>query len=98
MATDATMSATRQITNWIAYGQLLRELGGGLDGSGTPPRGQIPNRSGWSSPLSADPTIGYGSPVAASVEILELGWRPTTARAGKPHRSLSPTSHHGLWP
>jgi|SoimicmetaTmtHPA_FD_contig_31_828557_length_580_multi_3_in_0_out_0_1 hypothetical protein len=71
LATDVSMSATRQIANRLAYGQLLRELKNTPDVYGAMPGDVTATR--WN-PSNLSPRT-EPSQTAPTVEILEIGWR-----------------------
>ena len=71
LATDESMSATRQIANRLAYRQLLRELGNTPDVYAVMP-GQVTATRWGTSTLSPRTDRSHDAP---SVEILEIGWR-----------------------
>ena len=71
LATDESMSATRQIANRIAYRQLLRELGNTPDVYAVMP-GHV-TASRWNTSILSPRTDR--SHDAPRVEILEIGWR-----------------------
>ena len=72
MATDESMSATRQIANRIAYRGLLRDLEQTPD-----PLGMHDDDTAdrWSRTVMAITRNSYDSRRAATVEVLEIGWR-----------------------
>jgi hypothetical protein len=70
LATDESMSATRQIANRLAYRQLLREL------QNTPDVYAVPDHvtaTRWNTSTVSPMTDRHQ--VAPTVEILEMGWR-----------------------
>jgi hypothetical protein len=71
LATDVSMSATRQIANRLAYRQLLRELENTPDVYGSM-SDQVPAPR-WNAP-TLSPRTERSQP-APTVEILEIGWR-----------------------
>ena len=77
VATDMSMSATRQIANRMAYRWLLREL----DEARTYTPSSAPERDldQWVAPVWPTPPLDVMSPStvgsAPNVEILEIGWR-----------------------
>lgn len=71
LVSDMSMSATRQIANRLAYGQLLRDLENTPAVSAVTPLGATTAR--WNS--SAGPAMASGPQLAPTVEILEIGWR-----------------------
>lgn len=77
IATDMSMSATRQLGNRLAYDWLLREL----ETSREPSQPFVATGAvnSWNSPVRpvhpAGPDSGRGSQRAPNVEILEIGWR-----------------------
>ena len=71
LATDESMSATRQIANRLAYRQLLRELDNTPDVYGSI-SDQVPAPR-WN-PTTLSPGTERSQP-APTVEILEIGWR-----------------------
>ena len=81
LATDASMSATRQIANRLAYRQLLRELGNTPDVYAAMP-GQLTATRWDTSTLSPRTRRSHDAP---TVEILEIGWgRHRTTRFRTP--------------
>jgi hypothetical protein len=70
VATDESMSATRQIANRLAYRWILREL------EKTP---EIPwitdDDPGWSPSVTPVRPSTYGSARRPAPEVLEIGWR-----------------------
>lgn len=73
MATDESMSATRQIANRIAYRGLLRDLEQTPDPLGIYDDDDPPDR--WSSSVRAMPPSRYDPHRAPTAEVLEIGWR-----------------------
>jgi hypothetical protein len=75
IATDARMSATRQLGNRLAYEQLLDDLKHTPDV--LPPIPGMSEINSWTPATSAPaiPEIGYGTQNAPKIEILEIGWR-----------------------
>jgi hypothetical protein len=77
IATDARMSATRQLGNRLAYEQLLDDLKHTPDV--LPPIPGMSEINSWTPATSAAepaiPEIGYGTQNAPKIEILEIGWR-----------------------
>jgi hypothetical protein len=81
LATDVSMSATRQIANRLAYRQLLRDLEETPDVYGAMP-GHVTEARWNSSTLSLRTEHSERAP---TVEILETGWR--RHRCDRPHRA-----------
>ena len=79
LATDVSMSATRQIANRLAYRQLLRDLEDTPDVDGAMPGHVTTTR--WN-PSALSPRMEH-SERAPTVEILQIGWRR--------HRGDTPT-------
>ena len=77
LATDASMSATRQIANRLAYRQLLHELKEIPDVWGPMPAHATATR--WNSSTLSPRT--ERSERGPTVEILEIGWRPRRGRS-----------------
>jgi hypothetical protein len=77
LATDISMSATRQIANRIAYRQLLRDLENTPDVYGAVP-GQV-TASRWNRSILSPGTERSES--GPTVEILEIGWRTHRGRS-----------------
>ena len=71
LATDESMSATRQIANRLAYRQLLRDLGNTPDVYAVMPGQATATR--WDTSTHSPRT--ERSHDAPTVEILEIGWR-----------------------
>jgi hypothetical protein len=71
LATDESMSATRQIANRLAYRQLMRELQNAPDAYAAVPDHVTATR--WN-PSTVSPRTDRHQ-VAPTVEILEIGWR-----------------------
>jgi hypothetical protein len=72
VATDESMSATRQIANRIAYRRLLYDL------EKTPDvlHGMYDDSAGrWSPSVTTIPPSWYDSRRAPTTEVLEIGWR-----------------------
>ena len=73
VATDESMSATRQLGNRLAYQWLLRELERtpdvllGMSDDDTADR--------WSPFVTTIPQSGYAAHRAPTAEVLEIGWR-----------------------
>jgi hypothetical protein len=80
LATDASMSATRQIANRIAYRQLLHELKEMPDVWGPLPAQAAVSR--WNS-STLYPSTG-SSERGPTVEILDIGWRTPARRLSSP--------------
>jgi hypothetical protein len=70
LATDVSMSATRQIANRLAYAQLVRELEDVPDVYGTMPSHAVTRLR-----PSNHPQRTGRPPQPPTVEILEIGWR-----------------------
>ena len=88
LATDESMSATRQIANRLAYRQLLHELKEIPDVWGPMPA--LTTATRWSSSILY-PRSERSEP---TVEILEIGWGPHRGRsaprlAGGRHRRVT---------
>ena len=75
LATDVSMSATRQIANRLAYAQLVRELEDVPDFYGT-----IPNNAVTRLYPSGHLPRTESQPQPRTVEILEIGWRRRVQR------------------
>lgn len=77
VATDMSMSATRQLGNRLAHQWLLRELGEMRD-LAHPMLAEHPVHS-WHDmlvPVQTTPrVVGYSSQAASQVETLDIGWR-----------------------
>lgn len=76
LATDAWMSATRQLGNRLAYDWLVRELNGARDPQRPTPTAaavsvSVPSRRSAESTYVASP----GGHHQGTVETLDLGWR-----------------------
>jgi hypothetical protein len=79
LASDISMSATRQIANRIAYRQLLHELENAPDVCAAMPGHVTATR--WNPSTLSPRTVP--SERAPTVEIGDIGWRPH--RGGRPH-------------
>ncbi|HYP43826.1 MAG TPA: hypothetical protein VEQ66_01335 [Propionibacteriaceae bacterium] len=75
LATDTSMSATRQLGNRLAYEWLLRELRD-LRAS-APAYAEVAwdKPTAWTAPRTAEVTAGRDWGHAPTVEVLEIGWK-----------------------